>query len=125
MSLRRPLGSVFPTVGKILPLLVLVGVGIFAVSWDRVFPVPAPNPNSFAPAALLVLYAYAGFQSVPGPAGEFRNPQRDLPFALIAQVVIVTGLYTLVQLVAIGTLPDLGVSKTRLADAGRMLLGPG
>ena len=35
-----------------------------------------------------------------------------------------TVLYTLVQLVAIGTVPDLGVSKTPLADAGSRLLGP-
>ena len=47
-----------------------------------------------------------------------------MPFALIVQIAIVTAIYTLVQLTAIGTLPDLGVSKTPLADAGRLLLGP-
>ena len=47
-----------------------------------------------------------------------------MPFALIVQIAIVTAIYTLVQLVAIGTIPNLGQSATPLADAGRMLLGP-
>lgn len=115
--------TVLLTIGKLLPLAVLVAVGVFAVSWDRVFPIPAPAPANLAPAALLVLYAYSGFEATPGPAGEFRNPQRDLPFALVLQVALVTVLYTLVQLVAIGTVPGLGVSHTPLADAGRFLLG--
>jgi APA family basic amino acid/polyamine antiporter len=116
--------TVFLTIGKVLPMLVLVGVGMFAISWGRVFPVPPPPPGRLAPGALLVLYAYAGFEATAGPAGEFKNPRRDLPFALILQVALVTALYTLVQLVAIGTLPDLGVSKTPLADAGSRLMGP-
>ena len=66
-----------------------------------------------------MLFAYAGFENTAAPAGEFKNPQRDVPFALIVQIAIVTAIYTLVQLVAIGTIPNLGVSKTPLADAGR------
>jgi amino acid transporter len=110
--------------GKIVPLAVLVAVGIFAVSWDRVFPVPMPESGNFTKAALLVLFAYAGFENTAAPAGEFKNPRRDIPFALIVQIVIVTAIYTLVQLVAIGTIPNLGQSPTPLADAGRLLLGP-
>lgn len=116
--------AVFLAWGKILPLVVLVGVGLFAVDWSRVFPVPQPESGNFTKAALLVLFAYAGFENTAAPAGEFQNPQRDIPFALIVQIALVTAIYTLVQLTAIGTLPDLGVSKTPLADAGRLLLGP-
>jgi basic amino acid/polyamine antiporter, APA family len=118
------LTAVVLSLGKTLPLLLLVGVGIFAVSWKRVFPVPAPESGNFTKAALLVLYAYSGFENTPAPAGEFRNPKRDVPFALLVQIAIVTAIYTLVQLVAIGTVPDLGRSQTPLADAGRLLLGP-
>jgi amino acid transporter len=107
-----------------LPLAALVAVGIFAIDWSRVFPVPAPASGNFTKAALLVLFAYAGFENTAAPAGEFKNPQRDVPFALLVQIAIVTAIYTLVQLTAIGTVPDLGVSKTPLADAGRLLLGP-
>jgi amino acid transporter len=116
--------AVVLAVGKILPLLVLVAAGVFAISWDRVFPVPMPETGNFTKAALLVLFAYAGFENTAAPAGEFKNPRRDIPFALVVQIAIVTAIYTAVQLVAIGTVPDLGQSQTPLADAGRLLMGP-
>ena len=110
--------------GKVVPLVLFVAVGIFFVSWDRVFPVPMPERANFMKAALLVLFAYGGFENTPAPAGEFVNPQRDIPFALIAQITIVTAIYTTVQLVAIGTIPNLGASPTPLADAAAMMMGP-
>jgi amino acid transporter len=118
------LTAVVLSLGKTLPLVLLVAVGIFSVSWSRVFPVPMPESGNFTKAALLVLYAYAGFENTSAPAGEFKNPKRDVPFALLTQIAIVTAIYTLVQLVAIGTVPNLGHSQTPLADAGRLLLGP-
>jgi len=116
--------AVVLSLGKTLPLVLLVAVGVFAISWNRVFPVPTPDSGNFTKAALLVLYAYAGFENTAAPAGEFKNPQRDVPFGLIVQIALVTAIYTLVQLVAIGTIPNLGQSPTPLADAGRLLLGP-
>ncbi|HWZ86852.1 MAG TPA: amino acid permease [Thermoanaerobaculia bacterium] len=116
--------AVILSFGKILPLVLLVAAGVFSVSWGRVFPVPMPEGRNFTKAALLVLYAYAGFENTAAPAGEFKNPRRDVPFALITQIALVTAIYTLVQLVAIGTIPNLGQSQTPLADAGRLLLGP-
>ena len=110
--------------GKLTPLFILIAVGVFAIEPSRLFPVPAPERANFVKAALLVLYAYSGFENTAAPAGEFKNPKRDVPFALVVQIVIVTAVYTLVQLVALGTVPDLGVSKTPLADAGRILMGP-
>jgi amino acid transporter len=116
--------AVFLAFGKIIPLVALVAVGVFAISWDRVFPVPMPPGENFTKAALLVLFAYGGFENTPAPAGEFQNPRRDIPFALIFMIVIVTSIYTAVQLVAIGTVTNLGESQTPLADAGRLLMGP-
>ena len=110
--------------GKLVPLAILVSVGVFAIEWSRIFPVPMPEKQNFMKAALLVLYAYAGFENTSAPAGEFKNPKRDIPFALFTMIAIVTAFYTLVQLVALGTIPNLGESKTPLADAGRLLLGP-
>jgi APA family basic amino acid/polyamine antiporter len=110
--------------GKVLPLVVLVVVGVVSLDWSRIFPVRVPEGGNFMKAALLVLFAYAGFENTSAPAGEFKNPRRDVPFALVVQILIVTTIYTLVQLVAIGTIPNLGQSPTPLADAGRLLLGP-
>jgi basic amino acid/polyamine antiporter, APA family len=110
--------------GKVVPLVLFVAVGFFFVDWARVFPVPTPESGNFTKAALLVLFAYAGFENTPAPAGEFVNPKRDVPFALVVQIAIVTAIYTTVQLVAIGTVPNLGASPTPLADAAAMMMGP-
>jgi amino acid transporter len=116
--------AVILTWGKILPLVLLVSVGIFFVEWPRVFPVPMPPADRLGAAALVVLFAYAGFENTAAPAGEFQNPRRDVPFALITQILIVTAIYTSVQLVAIGLIPNLGASDTPLADAARRIMGP-
>jgi APA family basic amino acid/polyamine antiporter len=110
--------------GKVLPLVLFVAVGLFWVDWGRVFPVPMPERANFMKAALLVLFAYGGFENTSAPAGEFKNPKRDVPFALIVQIAIVATIYSAVQLVAIGTIPNLGVSPTPLADGAAMMMGP-
>lgn len=114
--------AVFLAVSKIVPLLIFVGVGIFYVS-RTLATLPTPRSGTLGEAALLLLFAYAGFENTPAPAGEFKNPRRDVPFALVANIVIVTLIYTAVQWVALGTLPNLAESKTALADAAQIFLG--
>jgi amino acid transporter len=108
---------------KLLPLLIFVAVGIFAVSRSLAAG-QEPHANSgFGEASLLLLFAYAGFENTAAAAGEFKNPRRDVPFALLVEIGIVTLLYVAVQWVALGTLPDLGNSETPLADGARIFLG--
>ncbi len=113
------------TIAKIVPLVVLVAVGVFAVDWDRVFPIAAPPTDRLGEAALLLLFAYAGFENTAAAAGEYKNPRRDVPFALLTMILVVTLLYTLVQLVALGTLPNLAALEegAPLADAAVILMG--
>jgi APA family basic amino acid/polyamine antiporter len=107
----------------VLPLLLLIAVGLFAIHWDRVFPVPGPGMKGVGEVALLLLFAYAGFENTAGAAGEYRNPRRDVPFALILTIAGVTAIYTLIQLIALGVVPGLGSSKTPLAEAAGILVG--
>lgn len=109
--------------GKLLPLLLFVVVGLFHVNASRLAPA-MPTMGKLGEAALLVLYAYSGFENAPGLAGELRDPRRDLPFALIAMTVAVTALYTLVQIVALGAIPDLAATPNPLAAAAHGWLGP-
>src|SRR5579864_3463437 len=83
----------------------------------------AGGRGSLGAAALLLLYAYAGFENTAAAAGEYKNPRRDVPFALLAQIGFVTLLYAWVQWVALVTLPGLAASATPLADAARRFLG--
>lgn len=113
------------TIAKILPLLFLIVVGLAALDTSRLFPVPAPDTAGLGEAALLLLFAYAGFENTAAAAGEFKNPRRDVPFALMTMIVVVTLIYTLIQLVALGTLPDLAARTegAPLADAAALLVG--
>src|SRR5690606_28819171 len=107
--------AVFLTITKSLPLLIFIGIGVFDINWD-LMAVEAPSRTftSLSEAVLLLLFAYCGFENTPGAAGEFKNPKRDVPFALLTMVVIVTVIYTLVQVVAVGTLPGLAQSSSPL-----------
>ncbi|HEX7780708.1 MAG TPA: APC family permease, partial [Vicinamibacterales bacterium] len=60
---------------------------------------------------------------IPVPAGEARDPQRAVPFAMVTTIAIVGVVMTLVQVVAVGTLPGLAQSRTPLADASLLFLG--
>ena len=72
---------------------------------------------------MFLIYAYVGFEAAVIPAGESKDPKRDLPFALFVAIGFCTVLYILIQAVAIGTLPGLASSKTPLADAAGTFLG--
>jgi amino acid transporter len=109
---------------KLLPLAIFVAVGVFAVSRSMVAGQEPMAGGGLGQAALLLLFAYAGFENTAAAAGEFKNPRRDVPFGLIVEIGIVTLLYVSVQWVALGTLPNLGSSATPLADGARIFLGP-
>jgi len=124
--------AVLLATAKIVPLLVFVVAGtVFALRTGAVAagrgvaggPEVAAAGGSVGAAALLLLYAYAGFENTAAAAGEYKNPRRDVPFALLAQIGFVTLLYAWVQWVALATLPGLATSATPLADAARRFLG--
>ena len=56
-------------------------------------------------AATIVFFAYIGFDAVSTQSGEAINPKKDIPFAIIASLVICTVLYILVSLVLTGMVP--------------------
>jgi APA family basic amino acid/polyamine antiporter len=116
--------AVFLAITKTLPLLIFIVVGVFFVSNSLAASVvPKPDSGSLGDAVLLLLFAYAGFENTAAPAGEFKNPRRDVPFALVVQIVLVTLIYTGVQWVALGTLPGVVNSATPLADSAQRFLG--
>jgi amino acid transporter len=115
--------AVVLVIAKTLPLLLFIAVGIFFVDWSRVAAFETPRPGVLGEAALLLLFAYAGFENTPAAAGEYRNPRRDVPFALLTMILIVTVLYTAVQVVALGTLPGLAEAASPLAESAALFMG--
>lgn len=118
------LSTVF-TVGKLVPLLLFVALGLPAVDLKRVaLATPVPY-SAVSESVLLLVFAFSGFELLGIPAGETQDPRRDLPFAMLVGIGGATLLYLLIQLVSIGTLPALATSETPLADASARFLGTG
>lgn len=52
--------------------------------------------------AAAIFFAYVGFDAVSTQAGEAINPKKDVPFAIVASLLVCTFLYILVSLVLTG-----------------------
>jgi basic amino acid/polyamine antiporter, APA family len=111
------------TAGKLLPLLVFIVAGLFFVDPAHLAIDRPLTFSDISATGLLLIFAFGGYEVVPVPAGEAKDPRRAVPFALILTIVIVTIVMTLAQVVAVGTLPGLPASKTPLADAAVTFLG--
>jgi amino acid transporter len=116
------------TVGKLVPLAILLAAGAAFVLVRRpdlpVAEAPAATAADWLRAILLVAFAYGGYDGAMMAMGEAREPRRDAPFALVAAMILLAGLYTGVQLVVNAVLADPGASERPLADAARIVFGP-
>jgi amino acid transporter len=121
--------SNFFTIAKLLPLAAVVIAGsiyLVAVHHAPTVTQAAPaNAGSWIKAILLLVFAYGGFETALAPMAEARDPRRDTVFALFAALVICTLLYTSIQRIVIGVLPDSAHSERPLADAARLMMGRG
>lgn len=112
------------TVVKIVPLLLFVTAGLFFVDSSRYRILELPDTSALRQATLALIFAFGGFENASVPTEEVKDPTRNLPIALIASVALTALLYILIQIVALGTLPELASDATPLASAGRVFLGP-
>lgn len=112
------------TLAKLAPLILFIGVGLFFLTPANFTLGQYPELGKFSTAVLLLVYAFTGFENASVPAGEIVNPRRNLPFAILIAIAIVTAFYLLIQTVSIGTLSNLGNTERPLADAAKNFMGP-
>lgn len=111
------------TIGKLVPLLLFVVVGLTAMNWASLRPGALPPISHVSSSALLLIYGFGGYETILIPAGESRAPRTGVPFALVTTILVVSAIFVLVQIVSMGTLPGLATSTTPLADAAARLRG--
>jgi amino acid transporter len=111
------------TVAKLLPLLLFIGAGLFFINPDAYSMAQAPSYGAFSASVLVLIYAFTGFEMAVIPAGEVENPRRNMPIAILTAIGAVAVIYILIQIVCIGTLPELAGSSRPLADASGRFLG--
>ncbi len=112
------------TIGKLLPLSLFIIIGIFFIDPANFDFSVTPESDAFSAAILTLIYAFVGFESAVVPAGEVKNPEKNVPFALLTAIGIIVAFYILIQVVSIGTLPGLAESERPLADAAETFVGP-
>ncbi len=99
-----------------IPLAAAVLLIVFGFRWENVY-----EHGGFAPYGITgifsavssggIMFAYYGFRSVVDMAGEAKNPQRDVPMAIIGTVVFCIVLYVLLQIAFIGAIPPSHLEK--------------
>ena len=116
---------------KIVAIALLIGAGAFLVhahiAWHPLLDQKASPAffSSFGAAMIPVVFAYGGWQTAGFVAGEMKNPQRDLPRALVLGVAGVALAYTLVNFVCVRALGVTALAQTKApaSEVMRMALG--
>src|SRR5688572_17220673 len=115
----------FFTLLKLAAIAALVVIGL-AAGLPAGTPAPAGAPAAFGAALVPILFTYGGWQQTNFIAEEMKDPERDLPRALILGVGVVIAVYLLANLAYLHVLGAAGLaaSTAPAADAMRRVLGP-
>ncbi len=123
--------------GKLQNVIVVILVAILAVFTFvgalRAEPSNLPPSNGFGPMITttgLIFVSYLGFVQITSVAEEIKDPDRNLPRAVIGSVVIVTLIYALVLIVMSAAVEQGYIAQQEAAgniavvEVARLLLGP-
>ena len=114
----------FFTVAKLIPLTLFIAVGLFFIEPAHFEPFAPHGTAPLADTTMLLLYAYAGFETLVVPAGEMDNPQRNVPRALFIVMAVVTVVYMGIFGVAVGTFDGIAGHANPVAAASAVFMGP-
>jgi basic amino acid/polyamine antiporter, APA family len=112
------------TVIEALGLLLVIGLSADAfaelpVRWQELAPEPTAGAwLGIGWASVLAFYAFIGFEDMVNLAEEVKKPERAMPFAIIASVILATLFYVVIALLAVLVMPpdELAASEAPLAD---------
>jgi basic amino acid/polyamine antiporter, APA family len=105
---------------KVIIILFFIAVGATLIEPSNYTAHGGFAPNGWkgiTSAAAIIFFAYIGFDAVSTAAEETRDPRKDMPFGIIASLVICTALYIGVALVMTGMTPwnQLGTPEPMLS----------
>jgi len=109
------------TIGKLLPLLLFIVVGLFFIRPQNYFPLIPQNISplpALGSATVLALWAFLGAEIITVPEEEIKNAKKTVPKAILIAAVTVIGIYLLVSAVFLGiNWQKFATSESPLADA--------
>lgn len=122
--------QIFATVGKLIPIGIIIMFGLMSGSSGGVRAVTTPIGSvtgmaGFGAAMLGTLWAYDGWVGVTNIAGELKRPGRDLPKAIIIGLTTIISIYVLFNTALINVIPAdiLSKSATPASDVSVALFG--
>ncbi|MGA2000656.1 MAG: amino acid permease [Terriglobales bacterium] len=86
-------------IGAIVVFLVVGGMLVKPINWQ---PFAPSGFSGIVTGGAIVFFTYVGFDAVSTAAEEARNPQKDVPFGIIASLIVCSVLYVGVALVLTG-----------------------
>ncbi|HUQ54722.1 amino acid permease [Lentzea sp.] len=90
---------------KIGALVMFCAVAFTAFKAGNLQPLFPLGLAGVSAGAATLFFSYIGFDAASTAGEEARNPQRDLPRAIIISLVVITALYCAVALAAVGAMP--------------------
>jgi APA family basic amino acid/polyamine antiporter len=89
-------------IGAIFLFLIVGGMLVKPANWHPFAPTGFPGIMA---GGAIIFFTYIGFDSVSTAAEEAKNPQKDIPFGIIASLIVCTILYIGVAIVLLGMMP--------------------
>jgi len=103
-------------------ILSFIVVGAFYIKPEHWVPFAPNGIEGIFSGAFIIFFAYIGFDAVSTAAEETKNPQRDLPIAIMGTLIICTILYVCAALVLTGVVPFSSIdTQAPLAHAMRFI----
>jgi APA family basic amino acid/polyamine antiporter len=90
---------------KLLVLTAFVIIGAQGFQSGNLHPFMPDGVGGVTVAAGLIFFSFVGLDGVAAAGEEAKNPHRNLPLALMISLLVVTGMYVAVALVAVGAQP--------------------
>ncbi|MGR8011680.1 amino acid permease [Streptomyces hypolithicus] len=90
---------------KIVTLVLFCVIGFMGIKAGNYAPLAPLGVTGVMAASATLFFSYIGFDAASTAGEEAKNPKRDLPRAIMLSLLIVTVLYCLVALVAVGAMP--------------------
>ncbi len=111
---------------KVSLLILVIVAGASYVEPERMSPHNWGTPFSIVVAGMIIFVAYEGFELIANSAEDIKEPNKNLPRAFYASVIIVIVLYILISVITVGSVSEEALMQAKdyaLAIAAQPALG--
>ncbi|MTV81965.1 APC family permease [Secundilactobacillus folii] len=117
---------------KLIPIALIVGFGIFAPAHTSVSLIPITAGahlnywTAFSGGLLATMFAYDGWINIGNIAGEMKQPEKDLPRAIVLGLLCIMLIYVLVNFVFLKSLPidQIAGNQNTASETAQLIFGP-